>query len=245
MMANIKEVFMKRIASSIQESGFHLYVVTGGAVPRFAYTIGLRELFGCELILAGALIYSNNDVSEIFDHLFAHLKEHNLGEGRGIDMGSLGKFSLRSVHPSWVGRMLLGALDYYQIEDVPALQVIPDEINWTLDIPDMAVFFNPDMVSAWQWLDKSWPFSVPRNSIVITNVDALKGGVITEVMRWDADQWEAFAGAGPDILQEEMREVPLGSLLGIDDSLRPIVDLSVEEGLWRSEDDPVWHSWGG
>lgn len=47
------------IRSNIARSGHHTNLISGGsAIPRYAYTIGLREALGAELILPGATYYS-------------------------------------------------------------------------------------------------------------------------------------------------------------------------------------------
>jgi len=51
-----------RIRENIARSGQHIYVVLGGETPRFAYTIGVSESVGVELILAGAIFYIKNEV---------------------------------------------------------------------------------------------------------------------------------------------------------------------------------------
>jgi hypothetical protein len=52
---------LEQIKHNIEKSGFHVYIVMGaGPTPRFAYTIGLRESLGAELVLAGGLYYENN-----------------------------------------------------------------------------------------------------------------------------------------------------------------------------------------
>ena len=66
---------------------------------------------------------------------------------------------------------------------------------------------------------------------------------MTEVMRWEEDEWEIFAGAGPDATEDEKRVVPLGILLSADPSLLPAVDLPVGTGLWRDAQSE-WHPWG-
>ncbi|MGB6387419.1 MAG: hypothetical protein WBE45_20310 [Terriglobales bacterium] len=47
---------LNRIRENIARSGHHIYVVSGGATPRFVYTI-VSESIGVELILAGAILY--------------------------------------------------------------------------------------------------------------------------------------------------------------------------------------------
>jgi hypothetical protein len=76
----------------------------------------------------------------------------------------------------------------------------------------------------------------------MTNLDALRGAPITEACRWEEDEWEMFAGAGPDVAEEDARLVPLGCLLASDPSLAAVVDLEVGKGLWR-EPGGAWVPW--
>jgi hypothetical protein len=54
---NQQKLALDRIRDNIARSGQHIYVVSGEEIPRFAYTIGITESVGVELILAGAVIY--------------------------------------------------------------------------------------------------------------------------------------------------------------------------------------------
>ena len=58
-------VAIRRIQKNIDESGYHLYFVAGGPVPRFVYTIGLSEKIGFELVLAGSSYFDDEDASQI------------------------------------------------------------------------------------------------------------------------------------------------------------------------------------
>jgi hypothetical protein len=87
-----------------------------------------------------------------------------------------------------------------------------------------------------------WSYPVPSKSVAGTNLAALRGERITEAMRWEEDEWELYAGAGPDVAKEAMRVVPLGTLLAADMSLEAVVSLRIGEGLWRDADS-AWHSW--
>ncbi|HEV2960515.1 MAG TPA: hypothetical protein VG649_01720, partial [Candidatus Angelobacter sp.] len=65
-----------------------------------------------------------------------------------------------------------------------------------------------------------------------------------EVMRWEEDDWEIFAGDGPDVPKHELRVAPLGTLVAADESLVPVVHLAIGEGLWRDADPgSEWHAW--
>ena len=159
-------------------------------------------------------------------------------------MPDLGTFTLRQVDPSWSATLLLGALDYYGVKAVVSLQVVPDTAHWTCDLPDLSRPRDPVVEPAWRWLTEPWGLPVPESSTAATNLSALRGCAVTEAMRWEEDRWELFAGAGPDIPREEMREVPLGTLLGADPTLSPVLGLGVGKGMWRDLGDRVWHPWG-
>ena len=72
---------------------------------------------------------------------------------------------------------------------------------------------------------------------------ALQGEPITELMRWEKDEWEMFAGPGPEVQKEDTRVVSLGTILGIDNTLLPAVDLETGKGLWRTDRDSEWQNW--
>lgn len=57
------------------------------------------------------------------------------------------------------------------------------------------------------------------------------------------DEWELFAGAGPDVKPEDVRVVPLGMLLGADESLGDVMNLEVGEALWRDSSGGPWQRW--
>src|SRR5215472_14435353 len=125
-----------RIRENIARRGQHVYIVSGGPTPRFAYTIGVSESIGAELILAGAIFYMKDEVVKIINTIVAQLKHDR--EGAKFKVDELGLFTLRKVHSSWATEFMLGAFDYYQKRDIPALQIVPDEAHWTVDIPDMS-----------------------------------------------------------------------------------------------------------
>jgi len=161
-----------------------------------------------------------------------------------FEVNGQGLFTLRKADASWTTALILGAFDYYQKRDIPALQIVPDQAYRTVDVPDMSVPWGATTAPAWRWLHESWTYPVPRDSTAATNLAALRGDRITEVMRWEEDAWEIFAGAGPDVTEEQMRVVPLGTLLGTDESLVAGVHLAIGEGLWRdAEPGSEWHPW--
>jgi len=228
------------IRANIERYGHHIYVVSGGTTPRFAYTIGASESIGTELILAGAILYMKDDLVNIINELVSQMKEL---PGRKIsEVAGLGSFTFRDVDSSWAGELMLGAADYYQRRHVPALQIVPDKTHWTIDVPDLSVPWSATKEPVWQWLREPWIYPVPENSTATTNLAALRRGRVTEAARWEESEWEIFAGAGPDIPKDEIRVVSIGTLVAADASLLPVLALPVGGGLWRDADSD-WHPW--
>jgi hypothetical protein len=237
-----RKAALEQIRENIARKGHHVYVVLGAATPRYAYTIGVSGSIGAELILAGASFYGNDDVVEILNDIAAQLKRDR--EVLRFEVAGQGSFILRKAHASWATRFMRGALDYYEVSEVPALQVVPDEARWTKDIPDLSAPWSATTEPVWRWLHEPWTYPVSKQAVAATDLAALRGERITEAMRWEEDEWEIFVGDGPDIPKDELRVVSLGSLVAMDDSLVPVVHLTIGEGLLRDPDaDSEWRPW--
>jgi hypothetical protein len=235
-----RKLALADIRENIARSGLHIYLVSGGATPRFAYTIGLSESIGAELILAGAIFYMKDDVRKIVNGIAAQLKADR---GREVfEITELGSFVLRRASSSWAAEFMLGAFDYYQKREIPALQIVPDTAHWTIDVPDMAAPWSATREPIWRWQREAWTYPVSKEATATTNLAALHGERVTEAVRWEEDNWELFAGAGPDVSKDELRIVPLGTLLAADPSLVAVINLEVGAGLWR-DDISEWHPW--
>ena len=229
-----------RIRENIVRSGHHIYVVSGGSIPRFAYSIGDRESIGAELILAGAVFFMKDEVIEVMNRVAGQLKGQ-----RDLDVfeiPGLGSFTIREAHKSWATKFMLGAFDYYKTQDIPALQVVPDQTHWTIDVPDLSAPWNPTTEPVWRWLNEPWTYPVPPDSLATTNLGALRGDRVTEATRWEENEWELFAGNGPDVPKDDVRVVSLGTLVASDESLLPVTRLPIGEGLWRDSTSD-WHPW--
>lgn len=237
-----KKQALDRIRENIARTGQHVYVISGGETPRFAYTIGVSESIGFELIFAGGIFYMKDEVVKILNDIAAQLKARR--DGQIFEVAELGSFTLRNVDASWAAEFILGVFDYYHRRDIPALQIVPDKQHWTIDVPDLSEPWSASAEPVWQWLKQPWSFPVPKDATAATNLADLRGERITEVTRWEEDEWEMFAGAGPDVTEEEMRVVALGTLIAADKSLNPAMHLAKGEGLWRDPDpDSEWHPW--
>jgi Domain of unknown function (DUF4262) len=242
MTIDPKQNAINEIRRNIAKHGFHTYFVTGGGAPHYAYTIGLSESLGAELILAGAYYYDVDEVSIIIKNVAGKLRSAHTGQIQQMEAGVPGTFTLGKVDESWEKRLMAGVFDYYRVSAFDAYQILPDAEHWTIEIPNLSRPWTSESVPAWRRANEPWPYPVPRTSVALTDVGALQGKRITEVMRWEPDEWEMFAGAGPDIAEAERRVVPLGVLLAADLSLLPAVDLSVGTGLWRDAQSE-WHPW--
>ncbi|ASG22642.1 DUF4262 domain-containing protein [Nitrospirillum viridazoti] len=153
---------IKKIRNNIQKFGYHAYLVSGGDIPTFSYTIGLRNVVGKEIILAGGAYYSADAVFEIIATL---ARRYLRGEGindTSFSVDQIGQFDLRPVHQSWVRQLMLGALDYYNNETVPAVQVCPDDGHRTIDVPDMSVGFIPKSADYDPWAQPRSPMDMMR-----------------------------------------------------------------------------------
>lgn len=220
-----------RIRSNINKFGYHVTVVTGGALPRFAYTIGFSTTLGAAFIFAGGEFYSQSQVREIMAANISVVSTAADWLTQTIQTDSLGHFSLVKVHASWATLLVLGSFDYYNQSTLPVWQIVPDAAHHTLDVPALAQPFDEAVQPIWQWLTRKWAYAIPVESMAVMNLLVLRGAKATEVMRWEETDWEIFAGAAPDISKADMRMVPLDTLLGIDASLQVAVDLEVEKGL--------------
>ncbi|HEV2960190.1 MAG TPA: DUF4262 domain-containing protein [Candidatus Angelobacter sp.] len=239
-----RKLALEKIQENIARTGRHIYVVAGGAAtPRFAYTIGVSESIGAELILAGASFYRNDDVAPILNAIAVRLKPQLDWEAMKFEVGEQGSFTLRKAHASWATEFMRGALDYYDVREVPALQVVPDKAHWTIDVPDLSAPWNANTEPVWRWLHEPWTYPVPEGATAATDLEALRGERVTEAMRWEEGEWEIFVGDGPNIPEDELRMVPLGTLLGADESLVPVVNLAIGEGLLRDDPDSEWRPW--
>jgi hypothetical protein len=238
-----KEQFLERISQNITDHKFHLNIVSSESEPRYVYSIGLSEKFGFELLFAGGILYLKKDLQTIFREISEKLNNNLKSLLRLKFMTSVGEFSIREVDRAWSSVMGLGAFDYYNNKEIVFLQIVPDANHFTLDIPDMSEGRSISENDVWKYLDKEWDLPVPLESTVATNIDVLMGEPVTELMRWENNEWEMFAGAGPEVAENDMRVVSIATLIGIDPSLEPTMHLEIGKGLWRENKESEWNSW--
>lgn len=237
-----RDAALGQIRENITRFGQHIYVVAGNAVPRFAYTIGLHSIVGSEIIFAGGSYFVRDQVVLILNEIAKQLRSGSRFEMVEFYVESCGTFTLREADQSWTQLMLLGALDYYGVERIQGFQVVPSSEFWTVDIPNLSNERTVDSAPVWKWMTEPWTYPVSSASIGVTNLSALRGELITEVTRWEEEQWELFAGYGPDTPKQEIRTIPLATLIAADASLEAIVFLPIGKGLWRDIGGD-WQAW--
>lgn len=232
--------FLELIRSNIASHGNHVTLVQQGATPRFAYTIGLTERDAPELLLAGAIALSADQAVRALNHGAEVARQGALGGA--LDVPGVGTFDVRPAHRSWSDHMILGALDVYDRETVPALQLLPTGGLRTFDVPDTARPWDAAREPVWRELLSSGAPELPVTWTAVVDLDALRGKPVSEAARWEEDDWELFSGPGPDFGQDEVRVVPLGLLLAYDPSLEPVARLGIGEAAQRDPPGP-WAPW--
>lgn len=236
---NNSEHLLKAIEAGIRQNGYHIVMVNGGQNPHFAYTVGLYNTFGFELVLAGGFI-STKDYESKFHAIYAGLTA-------GADANSVfrcegsGEMKLLEIHSSWSERMILGVYDYHNLDSVRAMQILQSG-EALLDVPAMSGPFN-EHNTIWKWLSVQWDKNTPQGAYVITNVQFLRGETVTEIMRFEDGYWEMFVGCTSEISDADVRVLPLGAMIGIDSSLEKAIELNVGDGLWRVNKNDGWHDW--
>ena len=118
---------LEHIRENIARFGYHLYIVSGKQNPRFAYTIGLSPKLGHELIFAGGVLFMYKEIGTIIRGVVDQSTLRSAAAAEACDVAPFGTFSFRPCDPSWVTLLMLGATDFYQRSDIPALQVVPDD----------------------------------------------------------------------------------------------------------------------
>jgi hypothetical protein len=239
----MEKEFKDLIRSNIDRYGYHITIVDGVPCPRFAYTIGLSETIGFELVFSGGYYYLKDDLFTIFNKFVEVLSPKRGIKDLNLSIGQFGEFSLREVGLTWGRLMLLGVFDYYKVSEVNAFQIIPSSESYTIDIPDMKLS-NPESDPIWKWLKKEWDYPVPITSGSVTDIGALRGKPILEITRWEEDEWEMFSTNPQDVDKEKCRVVPIGVLLGYDASLEIAFNLKLEKGAYRSDKTEIWQNWG-
>lgn len=238
----VKKRMLDKIKANIDQYGYHVYLITEGECPRFAYTVGLSEKLGMEVVFAGGCYFSVDEVKMIIDGAAKELLKNNDAGVAGFESADFGRFDFKVVDPSWIELMLLAVFDFYKKKNVEAIQICPGQEFWTIDIPDMTLKWE-DAGPVWRRLGSDRTTDSDVELKAATNMALLQGGSATEAARWEEDIWEIFSGDGSDVSEEDMRVVPLSLLLAVDPTLEEVANLEVGQARWREAGDAEWHVW--
>lgn len=244
-MTSPREQALQAIRSNIERSGRHLYAIGGGESPRYVYTIGLSERVGFELVLAGSVLLSTREVARILNAVSEELEKEPSKTSFSIE--PLGTFELGPVHSKWVKDLLLGALDYYEVSEIPTRQVVPSQKYRTIDHPDLSRPYSPEFHPVWRWFHGEAPHPQLGELIAETHLDALHGYLISELFRSREDTWELYSGTGLTVSKEDICVVSFSTLLSFDQSLEKALTIPVGSGLFRlfseSGEAGEWQIW--
>lgn len=229
-----RQKMLTLIRRNIQTHGRHIYSVIGGESPQFLYTIGLYEKSGVELVFAGGALFEKRSIASLLNRAAAIVETGQRPSDLRMHDDDIGPVRLIKTHQSWVSRLLLGALDYYDIPNLPVWQMIPeDDERYSFDIPNTAKSFDVNSHPVWRWFDQACPQEIPKNSIAVSDLDVMLGYAATEITRRTNLEWEVYSAGQPDCEALTYR-VPLITLLAFDDTLLPAVDIPIGQGLVRS-----------
>jgi len=239
-----REIFSKKINHNITEYGFHINVVNQKLTPRYAYSIGLINSCGFELVLAGCMDLLYDDVISIMNNIGNKLLKHDETIDAQFILGQNGLYKLRKIHESWSEIMLLGAKDFFNFDDIPSCQIYPCNDKISFDVPNMDEIFLPNSQPIWSWLTNENNSTFPIDSKVIVNKDILFGAKALEIMRWEENEWEIYSTNSDNLNEHDMRIIPLTTMIGAESTLGRILDLEVGKGLVRKLPSNEWEDWG-
>lgn len=213
-----------KIRHDIQQYGWHVIGVTGNdAIPAFSYTIGLMESYGHpELLVMGLRM-------EVMHYL---LNEAGalVRDGRPILMDTdMQEFlddypvRFRTIHPSNIRDYFGTALNYYQRNDLPAMQLIyPDKAyKWPWDEAFSAS-------KAEQVLDReiAYKFADPENTAAFSTKQVFHEHKPILIVTHDPDgEWQFLHGDGEELA--DLMLVALGEVVKRDPSVNRLFNLPV------------------
>jgi hypothetical protein len=228
------------IRRTIVRNGHHVYAIMAGTSPRFAYTVGLTESIRAELVLAGAATYGTDDVHAITNAIASALRvraSYDPPFESTFSVDGLGSFTLRKADRTWSRLLLCCAAAYYRF-DVHAYQIVPDGEHSTVDIPDMSAPWSATAAPAWRYLCEPWPHRIPESAHVATCLDVLRGADVMRAARRTNDYWEMFSMR--PLREEDVRVVPVATLLAADETLGDLLALPIGAQRWRNGRAHPW-----
>jgi hypothetical protein len=241
---------VEEVTDRVRRYGWDHYRTWGGPLPDWSYSIGLDDRDdGAELVLAGGASFTERQVNALFRELSERSQQQRRRPAAGEEWRTetVGTVRLGSVHETWAKHLLRVADDYYGSRAYRRLQVIPPKAARTMDVPDLSLPFDPVREPPWRWLVEDWPYRVPADTLVFTDLQALHGACVVEVHH-DRDDgvptpWHLFASASQVIADELGRIAPLGVLISTDSTLAVVDDVPPGELVTRHRCEEPWQRW--
>ena len=209
-------------------------------VPTYSYTLGLLPQYGFEVLLPGQMTLLQPQRSAILNAFYNEMAQH--GFINAFDCDGI-EYQLKRVHPTWSSLLMIGVQDYFGIQDFESFCIVPLETGATIDLPNVTITYRNTHAGCWRWLTDPWTYTIPRESTVTTNISALHGESILELVRVDTDEWEAFSVPSPNLDVGDVRVIPIGVLLASDKTLMSATELMVDTGLYRDDGGSPWVDW--
>lgn len=229
---------LRLIRKNIAVYGYHLYVIFGEQTPRYAYTIGLTERELPELVLPGCLAL---EMDALHASMEAIVESYiSVTTPPAFVETHLGHFALTTIDSSWSDALLSGLIDYYGRETSNrSLQLRPTTPHMlTIDVPDMTAPLTQSAV--WTVDDRTWRYSVPRDSCALVDLSVARGLPVTQCTRSDTGVWQMWAEDSFNLTTAHVRVIPLGTLLTYDPNLEFVTELQVGECVSRRNPEGEW-----
>ena len=235
----------ERVFRNVEQQGWHYHRVLAGPDPSYSYSIGFEKSFGSpEVVMAGTIYFFPDSLRKAFRELADRLRSGlTIDAGVSLVLEPLGEVTFGDVHPSWSERLLLGDLDFYAGLNFRALQLLQAPDRRAIDTPDMSKPFDPSAELPWRWLVEEWPHQIPESTRVFTDLDALRGQVVTMISH-DAPEpestdWQALSlSTAPS--DEVARIAPFGTLLAVDPTIGQVLDMPANHWATREDRDDPW-----
>lgn len=142
--------------------------VQQGVIPPYAYIVGFRSEAGHELVCAGALRYTVQEVATILRASAAEMVRADPQVPEVVAVAGVGDFVVGDVHHQWLGGLIPEKLRGERAGRW--MQVIPLRPDPTIDVPDLSAPRSFDRDPAWRWLDHEWDVGVPSGSHLVTTL---------------------------------------------------------------------------
>lgn len=228
----------ERTISDIEKYGLSVIIIEATAyLPSFAYSIGLWQKYNHpEIICFGLSVQTLhtliNDVAEL-------IKQGNVIEtGRSYnDFFENGTAEFLKIDSRNIGDYFGTALDFYGVEDLPALQLIwtdrSNKFPWNEGFEVEFMYRQP-------LLDRNadFKFKEAENLAVFTTRQWLEEKKpILQVIHDEEGDWQFLTG---DQMPEDIKVVALKELVLIDPTLNAVFDLDYGEEAVRAEIGGEW-----